>query len=436
MTGRHPRLKLALLVAAVLAYVAANVLGAIYFTRQAEKGDRELPVYVRGGERMAGGEEIYRRGTDDKPFTYPPFSAVPFVPFAKLPADWRPAAWFVVNFHVLLGILALLHRWSRRAAAERGPPRPALFWLLTLLLGGHHVASVFSNQSHDLLVAVLVALTAVAWARSSVMAAVWAGAGAAVKATPLLFLGLFLVRFRFVAALVMLVTFALLSLLPDWLFPRADGQSWLVAWFDVNLRGLEVGGTASAAGAWNAHSYLNQGLSGTLTRLFTPAAVPGPFVDESAMLLDVGPTGCKAVTIAAQLAVLAALALAARLGRRAVAASPDPASAQRTFGFGEVAAFACGMVLLSPQSSKAHFCIWLFPAAFVADRLLRGPRDVVLPVLAALAFAVGPLMTKGIVGREVGNAMLARGNVTWCTVLLLLATLRVLWTGPGRPDRR
>lgn len=417
----------------LVAYVAALWGGGAYFTRRAQNGDRELPVYVRGGERLAAGAEIYRRGTEDKPFTYPPFAAVPFVPFAWLPADYQPAMWFAVNFHLALLIVWILHRWSRRPVAEgQGQPGIWSFWLLTILLGGHHVLSVFSNQSHDLLIAAALALAVGSWARapslrSGLLAGFWIGVGAAIKATPLLFLGLFGARFRFAPVAALLGAFVVLSLLPDWVFPRADGNSWIVAWFDINLRGLEVGGTASAAGAWNAHSFLNQGMSGSLTRLFSEAAILGPFVDESAMIADLGATGCKVVTLTCQVGVLLALVLSARHGARAVRTAADPDLAQRTVAMGEVGAFACGMVLLSPQSSKAHFCVWVFAAAFVVDRLLRGRRDLLLIGLTVLAFAVGPMMSKGIVGRELGNLMLARGNVTWCTLLLLLATLRGLW---------
>src|SRR5262245_63803543 len=59
---------------------------------------------------MAAGEEIYRRGTDAKPFTYPPFAATPFMPLSWFSTTWQPAAWFVVNFVILL----LLDRKSTR----------------------------------------------------------------------------------------------------------------------------------------------------------------------------------------------------------------------------------------------------------------------------------------------------------------------------------
>src|SRR5262245_12253228 len=172
------------------------VLGAWYFSYRAQREDRELPVYVTGGERMAAGEKIYRGGEDKKPFTYPPFAAVPFVPFALLPESWQPSAWFCVNFVLVLLIGRWLHRWARREWPGAGPPRLWWFWVITLLLGVHHVLSVFTNQSHDLFIAGAIALVAAAWCRGRATAGIWAGLGAAVKATPLLFLGLFGLRLR------------------------------------------------------------------------------------------------------------------------------------------------------------------------------------------------------------------------------------------------
>lgn len=414
------------------------MLGGWYYGHRARSGDRELPVYVTGAERMVAGEEIYRRGLEVKPFTYPPFAAVPFIPFSWLPPSWQPPLWFAVNFAVLIGIVVFLQRYAGRATSGTSPPKAWLFWLLTALLGGHHVLSVFANQSHDLLIAGTVALTAAAWSRGmtfrgSLLAGLWSGLGGAFKATPLLFLGLFGLRLRLVAVVATVGAFVLLSLIPDWFWPRQDGASWLVCWFDINLSGLEVGGTANAAGAWHAHSYLNQSLSGTLTRLLTEPVAGGPFVDPHVAFVNLGAGANKAVLIVGQLAVLGLLTLAVLFAARAVRASADKAQAWRTFGLGEVGAFACGMVLLSPQSSKSHFCVWLFPAAFLADRLLRGPRDRLLQVLLIGALLLGCLASKGIVGRTFGNTLLAYGNVTWCTVLLLLATLRSLSTASRRP---
>jgi hypothetical protein len=83
------------------------------------------------------------------------------------------------------------------------------------------------------------------------------------------------------------------------------------------------------------------------------------------------------------------------------------------------------MLLLSPMSSKSHFCVWLFPVAFLAERLLRGRRCVVAIALFALG-AVVALLAKDLLGKRLGNVVLAYGNATWATLLFLLATVAAL----------
>jgi Glycosyltransferase family 87 len=413
--------------------LAVLVGGGWYFGYRAKADDRELPVYVTGGERMAAGEEIYRRGTDGKPFTYPPFAAVPFVPFAKLPKEWQPPAWFAVNFAILLLLVRWLHRYGSAPVPGLTAPKLGWYWPLVIVVGGRHVTSVLTNQSHDLLIAGLCGAGAAAWCRGRSMAAVWVGLGAAVKATPLLFLGLFGLRLRVVAVVLLLATVAAATLLPDFVFPRGDGKAWWRAWYDVNLAGLEVGGTASAQGAWNSHSILNQSLSGTLVRLFTPVQVADPsFVlgqPGKVLLTELSPGVFKAVSLAAQLGVLAVISFGIWRASRQVRDSADAVVAHRLVGLGEVAAIVCGMVLLSPQSSKSHFCVWLFPVAFVVDRLTRGRRDLLALLLFAAGAIIG-LLAKDVLGRQLGNQLLGFGNVTWATVLMLLATVRLLANGP------
>lgn len=420
----------------LLLFAVVAVLGGWYFGARAKGEDRELPVYVAGGERMAAGAEIYRRQAgpdfeaDKKPFTYPPFAAVPFVPYALLPADWQAPLWFVVNFAVVLGLVRWLHRHARRADPGLGPPRLVAFWLLVGVVGGRHVASVFTNQSHDLFVAGLLGLAAAAWAHGRARAGAWVGLAAAFKATPLLLLGLFGLRRRWLALALLLAVAAGATLLPDWILPRSDGGSWAAAWFERNLRGLD-GGAAKADGAWDSHSFLNQSLGGTFVRLFQPTQSAAKFVlgEPGTTLLAPLPAGAYRVVLhGAQLAVLAVLALAAlraSAAGRAAAAAADAAAVQRTVALGEVGAFACGMLLLSPMSSKSHFCVWLFPVAFLADRMLRGRRDRIAAALFVSGAVVG-LLAKDLLGKSLGNVVLAYGNATWATLLFLLATVRAL----------
>jgi hypothetical protein len=71
----------------------------------------------------------------------------------------------------------------------------------------------------------------------------------------------------------------------------------------------------------------------------------------------------------------------------------------------------------------------LFPVAFVVDRLTRGRRDP-LALLLFVAAAITGLLAKDMLGRQLGNQLLGFGNVTWATLLFLLATVRLLTTAP------
>ena len=88
--------------------------------------------------------------------------------------------------------------------------------------------------------------------------------------------------------------------------------------------------------------------------------------------------------------------------------------------FAQFGAVVCGMVLLSPMSSKAHFCVLLLPVAVcVHDALIHRGR-VSIAALATV-FVIGTLTSKDLIGRELGNQLLAMGTVTWLTVTLLCA---------------
>lgn len=416
--------------------LAITVAGGWYFGFRAKAGNCELPVYVLGSERMLAGEEIYRPRVDDKPFTYPPFAALVMHPLRAVPSPWQLAAWFGLNFVVLLLLVRWLHRWGARVDSGLGPPRLKFYWLLIALLGMHHVLSVFTNQSHDLLIAGCLMVAAAGTCRGGWLGhgllALGGGMGAAIKATPLLFGWLLLVRGKWLALWLLLAVAAALTLLPDLLTPRADGTAWVVAWYETNLSALRVGDAADA-GAWHSHNYLNQSLSGALTRLFSPAPqfAPGteqPFVDAQAMWMELPRPLLALLRLGALTGVLLLLVLGAR---RIQAREREAPAMQRTLGFGGVALVACGMLLLSPMSSKAHFCVLLFPAAFLADRLLRGPRDLWLVCLTTIACVSGPLISKDLVGRELGNRLLAFGHLAFSTLVLLLAVVRAL-----RPSAR
>lgn len=406
----------------VIVVLAVFAAGLPSFLHKGTGGTSELPVYTMAGERIAGGEEIYRRD-DAKPFTYPPFFAVVFVPFPGVPLEeprpWPPILlWYLINVATLVWIVRIVHR---RVACQAGSP--VAFWVITALLSARHVSSVFGNQSHDLFVLLPIVLGVDAWCRRRDLAGgAWVGVAAACKATPLLFGLPFLVQWGVLAGVGLVLGVGLASVIPDLIFPRDDGQLWIGAWYHTFVSGVQPGGAADS-GPWSADAFLNQSLSGTLHRLLVPpqdASVP--FVLDVA-LLDVGPGVKKAVTAAAAGVVVLLVATVAWLARR---------GASESLGlrrFGVASAVVCGMVLLSPMSSKSHFCVLLLPSAFCALHWLRR-RDAGLGGLLLATFLLGTCTTKGLLGRSFGNELLARGAVTWSALLSLVA---VVWVFAVQP---
>lgn len=406
----------------VVGALALLGLGLAPFWHKGTSGATELPVYVTAAHRMREGAEIYRVD-DAKPFTYPPFFALPFLPFPSVPAE-RPrppapfVAWYLINVAVIGVAVALIHRRLVR------PPLPGerrfvatAFWAITAALAARHVLAAFGNQSHDLLVLLAIALgIESSCRRHDARAGVWAGIAAACKATPLLFGWAFLVQRRVVALIALGLGGAAATLLPDVLFPRQDGGLWGVAWFETFVRGVQPG-EAAGTGPWTAGTFLNQSLSGTLHRLLTPVPENRNTYVLDVALWDAGDTARRALTAAAACAVLAALAFLVRPSASR-GAPPERLALRR---FGEASAVVCGMVLLSPMSSKSHFCVLLLPMAFCTARFLAC-RSVVLGTLLVAIFAIGTCTTKGIVSTDLGNRLLAYGAVTWAAALSLLAT--------------
>lgn len=415
------RRKLLWLVAVlVTGLVIAGLVGAL------KKGTSELPVYTTAASRMLAGEDIYRPD-EDKPFTYPPFFAIPFMPLARLPESLARALWYLINVATLFGILLVLARSMRpqiRAARRqsRGPPA-WVFWLVVAFLASRHIAAVFSNQSHDLLVLATLVLCAAAAARKhDAQAGAWAGVGAACKATPLLLAPVFAWQRRFFASLSCVAAAVGLVLLPDLVTPQATGQLWIVSWFETFVSKIEPGQAAEAEGAWARWNILNQNLSGTIWRLSRAPGMESP-AHFDVSLWNPSAEALKWATYAAQFFVLAVVFFACRGSLTRQLASHELAFRR----LGEVGLVACAMLLLSPMSSKSHFCVLLLPIAFCVADLFYRRRDLVLVALLIVAALTGTLSTKGIWGARLGNEILARGSVTACTFALLLATAHILW---------
>jgi len=411
-------------VCAVIGVAMVLVLGTVYFYK---KQPGELPVYTTAIARMVNGDEVYRI-ENAPPFTYPPFAAVPFAPFLVVPDKLHQGLWFLLNAsifaYVLIRLNSLVGEWCAGEASRR---HRWLFWVILTVLIGRHLSSVIENKSNDVLMLLLMFEVArlSALGRFTAMGGV-AGLGAAFKATPWLFLPVLVWQRRLVSAAALVGVAAVAHVIPDVIFPRSAGGSWTVSWYSTFLADLDVGGPAQAAGAWGAWNPLNQSLAGTLHRLSTPFDPSGPHpYDVNPWSLDA--PSLTVLMVLGQLTVLLLVVWATQRRRDAEHAASHSAGLQR---FGEVGAVLCGMLLLSPMSSKSHFGVLIVPLTFCVVELLRDSRRAVIALHLGLVFVLGTLTTKGFIGGDLGGRVLAMGSVTWCTVLTLTATLYALRRRP------
>jgi hypothetical protein len=398
---------------AVVLLIAVFVAGLIPFLA---KPYSELPLYLQAGARMRQGEPIYR--TDERPFTYPPLFALPFVPFSRLPASMQRPLWYTINFVALAVIVARLRRRILPMVNARVPEW--LFWCLVALLAGRHILAVIENQSHDLLVflCAFLAIDALSAARGKT-AGLLAGLGTALKATPLLFAPLFLWQRRGAAVVCMAIAVLAGTFLPDVLYPARDGSSWNTSWYRTYLHHAKPGESASSA-AWSAWNQLNQSVAGTCYRLFTPPPDEPDRYDVSLLSLD--RTALKVVTLGCQCAVLAWLLWLTRPGLTRHLTGDSLSSAR----LGEGAALLTAMVLLSPTRITTQVCVLLVPVADCLADFLHRRRDPLVGFALLISFVLGTLTAKGIVSKELGDRIMAYGTVTGCAVALYLATGRIL----------
>jgi hypothetical protein len=404
--------------ARVVGYGLLAVVLLASFVSVSRKDWTELPLYLQAATRLQNGEPIYRH--DERPWTYPALFALAFVPMLSVPAAVQAPLWHIINCAIVLFLVWLLERRVR--PMMQGRPPAWLFWALVLLLAGRHVLAPLENQSHDLVVFLGVVLANEARCRGMLLTAGWwAGLAAALKATPLLLLPVFLWQRRFRATVAMVVVIPVLLFLPDVLCPAGDGISWTVAWHREFLGAIKPGETASVASAWDPWCQLNQSLSGTFQRLLVP--LPTTWRDPKLTQIDVSvlsvsPLVLRAITLLGQLGAFLFLLW---LTRPSILAGLSPARAE-WLCFGQGAALVTAMVLMSPTSIKTHFCVLLLPITFCLVDYLYQRRDVLVGAALLLTFILSTLTVKDLLGKDLGDRIMASGSVTWCAVALLLAT--------------
>jgi hypothetical protein len=380
-------------------------------------------VYVRAANHLRAGESMYQ---PNEGYVYPPFMATLALPCTFLPPMVERLAFFLLS----VTCAVCLCRWAWRLAG--GGPWPGfqpfhlqehvIGWL-GLASGFRYVIDCLSHQQTDLVIGALVLGGCVALFLSrSLLAATCFGLAAGAKCTPLLWCGYLLWRRQWRAA-GWLVTVAVgVNLLPNVVYSPEGGTLWVVQWYQNYLAPMTQ--ATAFPGVWYSDPVYNQSLAGAVHRwLATEWTITG----EGFTLLDrespVGALVGKGILYGLEAALLGGTLVV--LGRRSN--DPDHPAGPAW----EYSIVLLGMLLLSPMSSKPHFCTLLLPGFCLARRALTA-RSHFLGLLLIVAILVGASGIKGLLGSDMASVALWWGNVMWSTFILLAGCGYVLLR-QGRP---
>lgn len=371
-------------------------------------------VYVQAARHLLAGEDFYSL---KEGYLYPPFMAWLAIPCTYLPHTLERVLWYLVNvgcFLVLLRGAWHLSGGGAWLAPFPAPKREYGIALLGLASGIYYSLDCLAHQQTDLVIGALLLAGCVTLARGrSFAAATWFGIAAGIKCTPLLWGPYLAWRGRYRAALWLGCVALGVNLLPNLVNPSAHNRWWLSEWVEVCL--MPIG--EHHPGVWGSDIIYNQSLSGAAHRLLIVDPVWTQVGLRDLRRADaMSPAALKAIVYTGELLLL--LAVLCVLRRRGPSRSEAcPRSLQRE-------ALECSVVLLlmlmlSPMSSKPHFCTLVLPG-FCLARLAVERKSRVLGALVLAAAAAGLITNKDLCGQTIYNYALWYGSVTWNAVLLLM----------------
>ena len=343
-------------------------------------------VYLPAAIHLRAGENIFRDG-----YVYPPFQAMLAAPFSCLSARAARVLWACTNAAAMAVLLASAWRLSGGLSflgSESFERRE--YWILALGLAaalGFVFDTITNGQTDVIIGALVIGGCLIATRGHRLVGAALIGLGAAAKCTPLLFAPYLFLKRRWGSAGILLAVAFIANLLPDLVAPASDGHSHLLDW-GRNYLGAVLGKTY-VPGMWATGVEFNHSLAGMLNRLVAPEYLRAGWAISAITLLAIA-----VVTI----------------GR----ARATPVSETERFEIGMVLTF---MLLLSPVSSKPHFCVLLIPAwALTREVLMRGDRF--LGAIVFLSALCGLISNKDLVGRAIYDTLKWHGVITLETLLL------------------
>jgi alpha-1,2-mannosyltransferase len=203
----------------------------------------DLQVYRAGAEHLIAGQPLYAGGVLlDLPFVYPPFAAVAFIPMLVLPLTVLKLVWTAGTL-VLLGLVG--HRGLRSLGVRSGP---VLGWgsvAMVALAGWLDPVRTTLYLGQINVVVLALVMADVLGRRDSRWRGVGIGLAAALKLTPLLFVGYLLVIGRVRAAATALLTFVLAGALGVLVAPGESRTYWWDGTFAAAGRISDIAATTN-----------------------------------------------------------------------------------------------------------------------------------------------------------------------------------------------
>jgi len=362
-------------------------------------------VYLPNSARLLTGESIFQDA-----FVYPPFAAVLGLPSIGLPSWAVRVLFWLMN--VVCGSVLIIASWNLAGGrfSLRPPKRELIIAGLGLATALGFTFDVMVNRQTDLVVGAFTIGGCWLLLRQRGLAGTLSiGFAAAIKCTPLLFVPYLAFVGRWRAAVGVFVVAIGANLAVDVVFPPKSDQIRFVEWTQQYL--LPLGKVEP--GKWHSAIGFNHSLSGIVNRSLRVNLVPhendwtetlvAPAPSKRIIQLVVYGTG-------AGLLLIACFALWSE--RNSGTISP--------IGIGMT---LCLMLLLSPMSSKPHFCVMVLPAWVVARSAMERQRFSLL-LLSGIAAVCGLVSNKDLLGGWAYGWLIWHGTIP-AMVLLLFAGLAI-----------
>jgi len=401
--------------------IAIAIGSAVYFLIAAFKNPRgDFINHYKFGLRFLSGEFLYDQGLN---IPYPPFWAMLFAPFSLLPPKIAMPLFVVIG----LAALVMLLRTLRNLTAGKLPGLGARFWVVTavLVILSRFVLRDLADGGENILI------NALAWGgiyffvkRRTLPGGALLGLAIALKCTPLLFAGYFVLKRQWAAAISTL-TFAALFFVSPML---VQGPGWYgrnVSEWKRNLL-LGISQEDPSIGVLGPDELGNKSLRPMLARYLMqlPAGRPGRF--GGVAYIDFLRLPPQTANLIIKLVTLVSGVVIVWLFIR------SPADVNASNFLWECAIINILMLLFSPITWGEH-CVSLIPVLYLIGLRLTSGKDFPLwtkRVMAVVVFVL-IIVNRSIIGFWLSELAESYHVITFC-ILALCAVAFAFWNEQRR----